>query len=1421
MGRSFPGHLTNSMGAASFNQKEATRMRRLFVLAMCVLCLSLSVQAFGQSSNASLSGTVSDAAKALIPGVNITATNTETGVVSTALTNETGTYNMPSLIPGVYKVTAELPGFQTRTFTDVRLGNAAQVRLNFTLEVASLNTTVEVTASAERLLLESTSSVGAVLPEKTVRDLPSVGVMGSDAVDLVRTLPGISLTDPTVPASSLTNRATNVMVAGVSAANVQVQRDGVDATQGVRWPTGISSATVINPDLVGEVRMILAAVDAEVGRGTSQIQFQTRSGTNQFRGAAVWNLQNSALNPNTWANKRVSGKPLTPPWTNLNEGTVSVGGPIVKNKTFFFALWNGLFPETRTLTNPIVLTPCAERGIFRYYDNWNNGNSLQVAALGSTPTIAVVDALGNPKPPATNPDGTPHNGILRYASVFGPLLNTPKQPDCSDAIVQGAPWDSFRTQVDASGYVTKVLGLMPPVNNYLVGDGLNTAGSQWVQRVRGSANRYALGAANIRQQINVKIDHNFNIKHKLSAVWSFERSHDERVGIWPSYFQGSDFSQPQVLTVNFTSTLSPTLVNEARFGDRRTGTNNRGPFQNLRTGKAALAFFPSVQGIPFLADLGNTPLSNGGFSESVLPISLNAVPQNPTANINESSPVYSYADTMSWTRGTHAFKGGVEARFISSRYAADLDSNNFHSYAMGFGGEAPLTPITGINSTNMPGLAGTATAGNSFAMRGLLSLLSGGLSTVTQLYWLSSAKNLSSFDHWVNAENEQRVRELNQQTFSAFFKDDWKPRRDLTLNLGVRWEYYGVPWVSNGLTAAPVGGGNALFGYSGRSFADWQKPGQRGDFTQLQFIGPDSPNPNLRAYKKDWNNFGPAVGFAWQVPWFGAGQTTVRGGYQISFLRDRGFDQGGGGGLSNSMVNVPGASYQASITGGPGDLEYLDITKISRIVPVPVPVAPMAPIPVTARNTGLTAIDPNTTTPYTQSITLAVTRNVARSLTMDARYIGTMGRKLYSNIELNSPNFLFNGLKEAFDAARSGGESALLDQMFKGINIAGAGFGPVGTVSNGVLQTGAQHLRGAAGSAIRNSLANGDYVTLATTLGTLNYSQTGGINANLPAIPVGVNGAVLRFNGFPENFIFTNPQFSTATLQTNAGNTNYHSLQLQATLRPTVGINLQATYTWSKLLGVNGSNPNNTPLPYTVPWDRKADYTLQYGDRRQDFRTNGTFALPFGPRQLLLSKSTGVFARIVENWQMSWIVDLGTGAPTNIYAQNRLYANGVPDVVGPFPRKGKVQWNAGAVNGNYFGNAYITVKDPQCARIAASLQAFCTLNAVADSTGRVVLQNPQPGTRGTLGQNAIQLPRLFTLDMAMSKAFQIRESKRLRFRIDALNVLNHPYPVFNTPGFTGPGSDPTLNINTGTLRFGDITTKTGTRQFLAQLRFEF
>src|SRR5215470_11603863 len=110
--RKFSANKTFRVGGTFFMSK--------FALVVALLCTCLDIAAFGQSSNANLSGTVSDAGKAFIPGVTVTATNTETGVVTTAVSNEAGTYTIPSLLPGTYKVSAELPGFQTQTFTNVK-----------------------------------------------------------------------------------------------------------------------------------------------------------------------------------------------------------------------------------------------------------------------------------------------------------------------------------------------------------------------------------------------------------------------------------------------------------------------------------------------------------------------------------------------------------------------------------------------------------------------------------------------------------------------------------------------------------------------------------------------------------------------------------------------------------------------------------------------------------------------------------------------------------------------------------------------------------------------------------------------------------------------------------------------------------------------------------------------------------------------------------------------------------------------------------------------------------------------------------------------------------------------------------------------------------------------------------------------------
>jgi len=607
------------------------------------------------------------------------------------------------------------------------------------------------------------------------------------------------------------------------------------------------------------------------------------------------------------------------------------------------------------------------------------------------------------------------------------------------------------------------------------------------------------------------------------------------------------------------------------------------------------------------------------------------------------------------------------------------------------------------------------------------------------------------------------------------------------------------------------------------------KPGVRADLKTITYVGPKSPNLDQNIYGEDLNKFGPVVGFSWQVPWGGKGKTTLRGGYQVSFL-------GGGRGfvLDTAIGNPPGSSNQANYV-IPATDPYFSLAKLvanQSLIPVqptflPSPTATV--IPVTDRTALMNAFDPNYVSPYVQNLTLSATRNVSSKVTVEARYIGTLSRKLYSNIDLNAPNFLYNGLKEAFDAARSGGESPLLDQMFNGLTIASAfdtcrtsagaatPCGPVGTTpSGGVLQTGAMHLRAYFGT--QSNLANGNYQALATTLNTLTNPVSGS-----------ANGSVLRFNGFPENFIKTNPQLANSVMETNMGYANYHSMQTQVTIRPTAGLNLDVSYTFGRNLGMNpGEGPNGTGATYTDPTNRAADYALLPSDRMHSVITYGSFALPIGPNKMFFANATGFWARLAENWQASWILNLTSGAPSTIQAQSMLYGNGVPDVVGPFDKSNKYSWVSTSTAGYLFsdGNGkdlYTKVKDPQClntAIVAASLAASCTLNAVANSSGQVVLQTPLPGKRGTLGLNPIYTVGTRTADLAIQKRVRVSEGVSATVRLDATNVFNHPTPGTEGGFFAAAPAVSDLNLQSG-VPFGSYSSKVGSRQFQLKARVDF
>jgi len=562
------------------------------------------------------------------------------------------------------------------------------------------------------------------------------------------------------------------------------------------------------------------------------------------------------------------------------------------------------------------------------------------------------------------------------------------------------------------------------------------------------------------------------------------------------------------------------------------------------------------------------------------------------------------------------------------------------------------------------------------------------------------------------------------------------------------------------------------------------------NLVQVQFVGKNSPNPNIGTNLKgnDNNNFAPSVGFAWNVPWWGKGKTVVRGGYGINYS----------GALRNFITvdgvigTVPGINL---VSGGSGRTfnpsSYLALQNVTFPIPLAAgtPDTSPFPVPTTERSLGLTTY--NNTAPYTQNWNLEIQREVAKNLTFEARYVGSKGTKLWGRINLNTVNIFENGILDGFNITRAGGNAPLFVRMLQGLNL-GSG------IINGTTVTGS--------ASLRVNLANGDFRAVANSLNTTN------IGVNVPAGQT-IAGATLRSSGlFPENFISANPQFTTMEMRNNSDSSNYHSMQTQLTMRPKRGITYQTTWTWSRATGVAGNTPTGGGITATYRdfMNRKADYTVANFQRTHDFRGYGTFELPFGPGKFLGSGTHGLIAHLIEGWQFGSIVSLTTGAPLNVPARNTINRTGTPDIVGDFPRKGEITW--GNVFGNYFPQGYQSVADPACARVAAAapanLNTFCTNRAIADSSGRIILQNAAPGQLGSLGLNPLYGPGSWDFDANLQKKIRFAEARSLTIRIDASNILNHP-----TPG------NPNLDINSGT--FGEISTKTGSRTLAGQVRLEF
>ncbi|MBY0373504.1 MAG: carboxypeptidase-like regulatory domain-containing protein, partial [Bryobacteraceae bacterium] len=1053
---------------------------------------------WAQSSDASIAGSVTDGSGAAVAKARVTLENLRTGVKSSAVANEAGLFNFPAVSPGDYQLSAEADGFKRAVINKIPAEVGGRLNFSLQLEVGSLATSVEVTADSKLELAYSTSTVGNVITTKKVLELP---ITSRNALGLVFTTAGL------VGDNFSGNR--------IGTLNIQI--DSVNV-QDARINLGVDSAVFPSVDRIEEFRVVTSPADAEFGRGAGQIQMTTRSGTNEYHGS-LWNFhRNTALNGNNWFNNQrgsdpVTGEALAPREVLIRNQFGARGGGHLsipklyngKNRTFFYVVYDGQRQSAKTTLNQVVYTDAAKRGLYRFFPGIQNGNLNAV-----TP---VVDAAGNPVRPARA------TGDLQTVNVFGV--------------------DPRRTS-DPTGVVRRMFDLMPSPNNFFAGDGLNTGGYTWQRRSTSDFN-----------QLNVKLDHNINPSHRITASYLRETG-DAVNGFmaqpFPNAPGGNTTTPGTTYSIKVTSTLTPNLVQETSFGALRSRLRFNAPWETPE----GLSLLPRIGTQPYVID----------FLTITDPLRLDNDPQG------RLSPNYQWRTKTSYNKGKHTLKFGGELWFVST--------NGFNSFdvmpraVIGNGAQ----PVLGM--AQVPGIGQ-----NQAGAENLLNNLTGSLASFRQALNSPGGAN----PQFLAGEGKQRT--WQQREYYLFFQDDWKVSRSVTLNLGMRYEFYGVPYDRNGRTAGLAGGSGSVFGISGRDASALFRPGAAdGALTRVALMGRNSTDPLRNLYNNDANNFGPAVGISWGLPWFGKDKTILRAGYQM------GYERASFRILDVVAGDLPGLRVVETQTNGAG---YTNLNGLR--LPLSSPQAPLATVPLTDRTQTLRTFDTGLRVPYAQNFNVSVTRSLPGNFTLDVRYVGSKGTRLVRGADMNEHNIFETGILDAFRIAQAGGNAPLFDRLF--------GANSFNTI--------------AANTTLQGHLANGNVGSFARFL-------------NETDLQTGVRGGLLRRAGLPENFIVTNPQFASARLTSNFASSTYHSMQIELNRRFSKGVAAQWNYTWSRALGEEEGSSQEQNDSYRNLRNRSFDRRLLAFHRTHVMRSNVLWDLPVGKGRRFGAKMPGLIDKVIGGW---------------------------------------------------------------------------------------------------------------------------------------------------------------------------------------------
>jgi hypothetical protein len=804
--------------------------------------------------------------------------------------------------------------------------------------------------------------------------------------------------------------------------------------------------------------------------------------------------------------------------------------------------------------------------------------------------------------------------------------------------------------------IASILSQVPTsdkINNSSVGDGRNTGGYSFLKR----NNR-------TRDNVTSKGDYIMSPKNSFTVSYIWNRDildrpdQDSTYNLIPSV---TNSDPVKLMSSSWRWNPMPTLTNEARFGF------NWAP-----------AIFLAAQDIPSYFVTGFT------FTN----------PVNTFRTQGRNTDTYQFADNANWVHNRHTVSFGFQTQRV--RIEQYNDAGITPSYGLGIGAGQ-----TGLTSSQLPGIS----ASDLSAANGLLATLGGYLNTYTQTFNVSS-RNSGFTPNYTNLRHDKF------DNYALYVQDGWKLRRNLTLTLGVRWDYYTPVDERDGLSLLPVLEGNNVI----KTLLDPNGV--------LDFAGSGT---GRSWYKADKNNFAPNIGLAWDPT--GEGKWSIRAGYAISYVNDntlRAADnsQASNSGLQSTVTNPTGLSGR--LGGG-----------------VPAITSPAYKVPRTyADNYALSTSnaqampDPGLVTPYVQQWNLSIQRAI-KGTVVQVAYVGNHATKSIRGFDYNQ--VLINGILPDFQKAQNNG---LLAQK------AGGSFDPRFNAN----------IAGSQPLPFFANLTNGGSLTNATVISDIQTGQVGELGSFYQSNRL--NGSV--------NF-FQNPNALGTNALENYSNERYNALQVDVQHRFAHGLQFQFNYVYSKVMSDAQGDQQTDFEPFLDINNAKIEKSRVNGsDITHVFKANGVYELPFGQGKKF-NPGNRVLSRIASGWRFSSILTEQSGTPFGVLSGrgtlNRAARSG-SETANTSLTKSQLDGLFGVQmtgNGPFFVPQSIKGSDGRA--VAA--------DGAAPFSGQVFSQ-PVAGNIGSLQRNYFSGPWVFDMDASISKLTKIKERHSLELRMDSTNIFNHP-----------------------------------------------